>query len=202
MGGHMRSFATSFIAILVTIAVFPIAHAEPPDMTGLQCAWEKLAESEQRRLTDAFKVDLREGGFTIHFASADTGAATQAAAACALNLAPGQADHLALALSRRAAEEEAKKGISDKGEDPKALRTALGKMHQGKREVMGDALGCPGPHSMVTEWDESLKGAIRRANLRFKDGRAYAWVSLGVYAIVAQEGALRRMVGKASACSS
>jgi len=169
-------------------------------MTGLQCAWEKLAQGEQKRLIDEFKVDLKEGGFTIHFANADAAAVTQAAAACTLNLAPGQAEHLALALSRHAAEEKAKKGIADKGEDPNALRVALGKMHERKREVMGDALGCPGPHSMTKEWDESMKGAIRRANLRFKDGRAYSWVSLGLYSIVAQEGAVRRMLGKASAC--
>lgn len=198
----MRSFATSFVSILATIALPAIAHAEPPDTSGLTCAWGKLGETEQKRLIDEFEVELREGGFSIHFAKADAGSATQAAAACTLTLAPGQADHLALALSRHAAEQKAKKGIADKGEDPQALRTALGKMHEGKREVIGDALGCPGPHSMVTEWDESLKGAIRRANLRFKNGRAYAWVSLGLYAIVAQEGALRRMAGKASACSS
>jgi hypothetical protein len=48
---------------------------------------------------------------------------------------------------------------------------------------------------MVGEWDESMKATVRRSNLHFKNGRAYAWVSLGVYAIVAEEGAMRRFDG-------
>jgi hypothetical protein len=53
---------------------------------------------------------------------------------------------------------------------------------------------------MISEWDQSLKGAVRRANLRFKDGRAYSWVSLGAYAVMAEEGAVRRMNGNADGC--
>ena len=107
---------------------------------------------------------------------------------------------MAAGLSRRAAVEKAKKGIADKGENPAALQKAIDKMHEGKRELIGDKLACPGPHERVGEWDELVRNAVRKANLGFKDGRAYAWVSLGLYASFAQEGALRRMAGKAEPC--
>lgn len=197
-GDKMRRFATAFAAIVLTVGASPAA--DMPDMGPLNCAWDKLEASEQTRLKDEFRVDLNEGGFIIHFADANATTAAAAATVCTLNLTAPQTEQLALALSRRAGVEKAKKGIADKGEDPKAIASALEKMHEGKREVIGDKLSCPGPHSSVGEWDESVRGAVRRANLRFKDGRAYAWVSLGIYASVAQEGALRRMAGKAEPC--
>jgi hypothetical protein len=198
----MRGFAALSSSILASIALSGPAVAESaPDLAPLSCAWGKLPESERTRLSEAFKVELGDGGFTLHFGAPNPAAAADAARECQLTLAPPQVEQLGLALSRRAAEEKARKGITEKGEKPDSIQTALGKMHEGKREMIGNKYGCPGSHASVSEWDDSVKNAVRRANLRFKDGRAYAWVSLGLYAVMAEEGALRRMSGKADACS-
>lgn len=197
----MRGFALFSASILASIALSPLAVAEgAPDLSPLACAWGKLPDAEQSRLRDEFKVELGDGGFTLHFGAPNPNTAAETARECQLNLAPPQVEQLALALARRAAEEKARKGIAEKGEKPESIQTALGKMHEGKREMIGNKYGCPGSHTSVSEWDESVKGAVRRANLRFKDGRAYAWVSLGLYAVMAEEGAIRRMSGKADAC--
>lgn len=197
----MRSFALFSASILVSIALSAPAIAEgAPDLSPLACAWGKLPDAEQTRLREEFKVELGDGGFTLHFGTATPSETMEAARACQLTLAAPQLEHLGLALSRHAAEEKARKGIADKGEKPDSINVALEKMHEGKREMIGNKYGCPGSHTSVSEWDESVKGAVRRANLRFKDGRAYAWVSLGLYTIMAQEGAIRRMSGKADAC--
>ena len=198
----MRSFAAISTSILFSIAAAVPAVAEgAPDLSPLNCAWTKLPTAEQTRLRDEFEVKLTDGSFTIFFGTPNAATAAETARECQLNLTPQQIDNLAVALSRRAAVEKAKAGIAAKGEKPESIQTALAKMHEGKREVIGNRLSCPGPHNMVTEWDESVKGAIRRANLRFNDGRAYSWVSLGLYASMAEEGAMRRMNGGAEACS-
>jgi len=197
----MRGFALFSASILASIALSAPAVAESvPDLSPLACAWGKLPDAEQSRLRDEFKVELGDGGFTLHFGAPNPNTAVDAARECQLNLAPPQVEQLALALARRAAEEKARKGIAEKGDKADSIQTALGKMHEGKREMIGNKYGCPGSHTSVSEWDESVKGAVRRANLRFKDGRAYAWVSLGLYAVMAEEGAIRRMSGNADAC--
>ncbi|MBL9098370.1 MAG: hypothetical protein JNK07_15680 [Alphaproteobacteria bacterium] len=198
----MRKFAAIPSAILFSIALSAPAVAEgAPDLAPLTCAWDKLPPDEQTRLRDEFKVDIKDGGFTLHFAAPTAPAAAgEAARACQLNLAPPQLEHLALGLARHAAAQKARKGVADKGEKPESVDVALEKMNEGKRETIGNKLACPGPHDSVDEWDNSVKGAVRRANLRFKDGRAYSWVSLGLYAVMAEEGAVRRMNGTADAC--
>jgi hypothetical protein len=198
----MRGFALFSASILASIALSAPAVAEDaPDLSPLACAWGKLPDAEQTRLRGEFKVELGDGGFTLHFGTATPAGTAEAARECQLTLAPPQLEHLGLALSRKAAEENARKGITDKGEKADSIQAALDKMQEGKREMIGNKYGCPGSHSSVGEWDASVKSAVRRANLRFKDGRAYAWVSLGLYAVMAEEGAIRRMSGKADACS-
>ena len=194
----MRAFA----ALILSLGFYSIlsAHAAT-DLSPIGCAWDKLPAAEQTRLRDEFKVELKQGSFDIIFANPDAGPAGEAARQCELTVTPAQIEQLALGVARRAAEEKAKKGITDHGESADSVAVALGKVHEGKREVIGDALACPGPHAMVGEWDESLKNAIRKANLGFKNGRAYAFVSLALYAIMAEEGTMRRMAGTADACS-
>lgn len=198
----MRGFALFSAAILVSIALCVPAVAEgAPDATALSCAWDKLPAVEQTRLREGFEVKLLEASFVIHFGAPDSTSAAQTARDCQLNLAPAQVDHLAVALSRRAAVEKAKAGIAVRGDDPALIQGALVKMHEGKREKIGDRLSCPGPHSMIKEWDDSVRSAMRRARLRFNNSGTNAWISLGVYANMAEEGAIRRMSGKAEACS-
>jgi hypothetical protein len=198
----MRGIAAIPATILFSIALSAPAVAESaPDLAPLTCTWEKLSPEEQSRLRDEFKVEIKHGGFTLHFAAPTAPAsAGEAACACELNLTPPQLEHLAFGLARHAAAQKARKGVADRGEKPESIDVALGKMNEGKRETIGNKFACPGPHNSVDEWDNSVKGAVRRANLRFKDGRAYSWVSLGLYAVMAEEGAIRRMNGKADAC--
>lgn len=188
----MRGFA----AIIVTILFYSAAPMQAmADVSPLGCAWDKLSAAEQERLRDGFRVNIKDTTFTLFFGSPDATAAAGAAQSCQLTVTPAQSEALATALSRHAAVEKAKAGITDKGENPAAIQTALEKMHEGKREIIGNALSCPGPHNSVGEWEESVKGAIRRASLHFKNSRAFAWVSLGVYANMAEEGAMRRFAG-------
>ena len=197
MGAGMRGFATLF----ATLAFYSTAVAGTEAIASpVGCAWDKLPVAEQTRLRKEFKVDLRDGGFTILFANPDAATASEAARQCELNTTPAQNENLALGLARHAAVENAKQGIVDKGEDPAALEKALAKVHAGKRETIGNRLACPGPHESIGEWDASIRGAIGKARLDFKNTRAYSWVSLGLYAIMAEEGAMRRMAGTAGAC--
>jgi hypothetical protein len=194
----MRCFAVFLVTLLFVSTITASAAA---DTSPVGCAWDKLPAAEQTRLRKEFKVELRDGGFTILFANPDAAAADNAAQQCQLNSTPLQIENLALGLARHAAVENAKQGIADKGENPASLEKALAQMHEGKRETIGNRLACPGPHDMIGEWDQSLKRAIGKAKLGFKDARAYSWVSLGLYAMMAEEGAVRRMAGQADACS-
>jgi hypothetical protein len=197
----MRGFAAIPISILFSIAAAASALAQgAPDAAALTCAWDKLPAAEQTRLRDEFQVKLLNGSFTIHFGALSATGAADAARDCQLNLTPPQVESLAVVLSRRAAVEKAKAGIAARGDDPALIQAGLAKMHDGKRERIGDKLSCPGPHSMVKEWDESVKGAMRRAQLRFNNSGTYAWISLGLYANMAEEGAVRRLNGGSAAC--
>lgn len=197
MGANMRGIAT----IAATVLIYSTAFASTAAIASpVSCAWGKLPPTEQTRLRKEFKVDLRDGGFTILFANPDAAAATEAARQCELNATPPQIENLALGLARRAGIENARQGIVDKGEDPASLEKALAKVHAGKREMIGNRLSCPGPHESVGEWDASLRSSIGKARLGFQNARAYSWVSLGLYAIMAEEGAVRRMAGTAGPC--
>ena len=197
-GGNMRGIS----ALILSLCFYSTLGAQAaPDLSPIGCAWNKLPAAEQARLRDTFKVDLKEKGFTILFAEPDAASAAEAARQCQLDVTPVQAQHLALGLARRAGEEKARKGIADLGESTDSVQKALDKMHEGKREVIGDKLSCPGPHEMVGDWDRSLKTAVVRAHLGFQDGRAYSFVSLALYAIMAEEGTMRRMAGAPNSCS-
>ena len=197
MGAEMRGFT----AIMSAIGFCATAFAGTPAAASpVGCAWDKLPATEQARLRKEFKVELRDGGFTLLFANHDVAAATDAAQQCQLNTTSAQNENLALALSRHAAVHNARQGLVDKGADPASLEKALAKVHEGKRVAIGNKLSCPGPHSSIREWDASLKSAIGKARLGLENPRAYSWVSLGLYAIMAEEGAVRRIEGTAPAC--
>jgi hypothetical protein len=197
----MRGIST-FSAMAVTAAVLlatSTAHAAP-DVSPLTCVWDKLPPAEQERLIAGFKVDL-SNGFELTFAPADSTPLASPIQDCHLTLSAPQVAALGEGLARHAGARQARLGISDRGEKPESVEIALDKMHQGKREIIGDRLSCPGPHSMVHDWDDAVRKGIRRANLGFRNGAAYPWVSLAMYAVMGQEGAVRRMNGKADACS-
>lgn len=197
----MYGFATILTTILLAIAAASPAVAESAaDPAAVTCAWEKLAAAEQARLRDEFQVKLLNGSFSMYFGAPNAASTTDAAQACQVALTAPQVEQLGVVLSRRAAVEKAKAGITARGDDPALIQGALAKMHEGKRERIGDKLSCPGPHSMVKEWDESVAGALRRARLRFNNAGTYPWISLGVYANMAEEGAMRRLKGGTAGC--
>lgn len=197
----MYGYAPILTTILLAIAATSPAIAQSAvDPAAVTCAWEKLAAAEQTRLRDEFQVKLLDGGFVMHFGAPSAASAAEAAQACQVALTPPQIEQLGVVLSRRAAVEKSKAGIAARGDDPALIQGALAKMHEGKREKIGDKLSCPGPHSMVKEWDESVAGAMRRARLRFNNAGTYPWISLGVYANMAEEGAMRRLKGGTATC--
>ena len=114
----MRSFALFSASILVSIALSAPAIAEgAPDLSPLACAWGKLPDAEQTRLREEFKVELGDGGFTLHFGTATPSETMEAARACQLTLAAPQLEHLGLALSRHAAEERRAKASPTKAKN-------------------------------------------------------------------------------------
>ena len=191
----------SAIAILAASLATTGTASAAPDLSPIACVWDKLPAAEQQRLRAGFKVDLGKGSFTLSFAAADPAPALDATQHCQLTPNAPQALALAEGLARHAAALQAKLGISDRGEKPESVELALDKMHEGKRELIGNLLSCPGPHSMVKEWDSSVGSGIGRAKLRFQNRGALSWLSLAMYAVMAEEGAARRMNGQAEACA-
>jgi hypothetical protein len=196
----MRRIPTLSTAIVVSMTTLAPAQAAP-DLSPLACVWQKIPPAEQQRLEEGFKVDLSGGGFKLIFATSNQDPAAQAAPECQLTLKPAQIAALADGLSRHAAVKRARLGISDRGEKPESADLALAHMNEGKRETIGLTLSCPGPHAMVAEWDNSVKRAVRKANLQLQNQGAYSWVSLAMYAIMAEEGAARRMTADGAGCN-
>jgi len=197
---HGNSTFSAIAIFAASLAAASTASAAP-DLSPIACVWGKLPAAEQERLRAGFKVDLGKGSFTLSFAAADPASTLEPTQHCQLTLNAAQALGLAEGLARHAAALQAKLGISDRGEKPESVELALEKMHEGKREVIGDRLSCPGPHSMVKEWDSSVNSGIGRANLGFRNRSALPWLSLAMYAVMAEEGAARRMNGQAETCS-
>ncbi len=197
---HRNSTFSAVAMLAASLATAETAKAAP-DLSPIACVWDKLPAAEQQRLRAGFKVDLRRGSFTLSFASADPAPALDATQHCQLTLSAPQTLALAEGLARHAAALQAKLGISDRGEKPESVELALDKMHEGKRELIGDRLSCPGPHSMVKEWDTSVGNGIGRANLRFQNRGALSWLSLAMYAVMGEEGTARRMNGQADTCT-
>jgi len=196
-----RNSTISAVAILAASLATSGAALAAPDLSPLACVWDKLPATEQQRLRAGFKVDLGRGSFALSFAAGDPAPAVDAMQQCQLALDTPKSQALAEGLARHAAALQAKLGISDRGEKPESVELALDKMHEDKRELIGDRLSCPGPHTMVREWDSSVSSGIGRANLQFRNRGALSWVSLGMYAVMAEEGAARRINGQAEPCS-
>ena len=196
-----RNSTISTVAILAASLATSGAALAAPDLSPLACVWSKLPATEQDRLRAGFKVDLGRGNFTLSFAAGDPAPAFDAMQQCQLTLDTPKSKALAEGLSRHAAALQAKLGILDRGEKPESVELALDKMHEGKRELIGDSLSCPGPHSVAREWDSSVASGIGRAKLQLRHQSAKPWVSLAMYAVMAEEGAARRMAGQTEPCS-
>ncbi len=196
----MRGISTLAATAAAFAALTTATASAAPDLSPLACVWENLPPAEQERLAEGFRVDLSDGNFKLIFATPNLASAAEPMKQCQLALNAQQAEALGHGLARHAAVGKAKQGIADRGEEPESVALALAKMNEGKREAIGDTLSCPGPHAMVGDWDSSVMKAVRKARLGFQNGSAYSWVSLAMYATMAEEGAVRRMNGKAGAC--
>lgn len=118
-----------------------------------------------------------------------------AARSCNLEYSPAQLDALSGAIGYKAREEVARMGLAAR-DMVKAhiVDRAMDNMQGWRRAEIGDRLACP---SVIQDgsWDRSLISAIRRTGTKTADGPSVHFVGLAMYAIMAQEGFMRRIAG-------
>ncbi|MDZ4867102.1 MAG: hypothetical protein SGI91_07270 [Alphaproteobacteria bacterium] len=186
-----------FVLLLATVGT---SRAQvPPDLTPVKCAWASFTPQQQERLRNAFVVDNKTNQYRHNRASdRETAAAAQA---CKLTYGPAQLGELAGALGYKAREEVSRMGISARGlVKAQLIDRAVENLRDERRAEIGDRLACPGGYTMESEWDRSVIMAIRRTGTKTMDGVSVSLIGLGVYAIVAQEGHMRRILGTNPPC--
>lgn len=187
-----------FLLLLTTAT----AHAAP-DLTPVRCAWSALAPERQQSLRNSVTIDNSQPDFIYNKHNLPLPRETESAAAsCKLNYTPVQLDELSLALGYKAREEVARMGLAARGViKPHIVDRAVGNMDDDRRAEIGDVLACPNT-MMDSAWDRSLISAIRRAGTRAVDGPSVAYVGMAMYAIMAQEGYMRRILGTGRPCGA
>jgi hypothetical protein len=174
------------------------AIAAPPDLTPVRCAWAAFTPEQQKRLRDAFQIDNAENVYR-HARPSDE-ETYRAAQSCKLDYTMKQITLLAGALGWRAREEVSRLGIAARGlVKPDLIDRALSNLDEDRRVEIGDRLACPN-YKIESGWDRSVIRAIRRTGTKTMDGPSVAYIGLGVFAITAQEGYMRRVLGTNAAC--
>lgn len=188
------------ILFLLLLATAGVAHAEPPpDLTPVKCTWGAFTPEQQKRLRDAFIIDNSANTYQHKRPSdEETFAAAQI---CKLAYSMPQITELAGALGWKAREEVSRMGITARGlVKPALIDRAVGNLDDDRRLEIGDRLACPNGYTMERSWDGSVISAIRRTGTKTMDGPSVAYIGLGVYAILAQEGHMRRINGANPSC--
>lgn len=183
--------------------MFPAAaHAENAvDLSPVKCSWAQLSPDQQERLRNAFSVDSAGSGRVLRFVAPGSQETRTAAAACNLPYNASQLTELGYALGAKAAEEVGRMGVANRELlKPDIIDRALEKMHEGKRQIIGDFMACPGMGAIYDEWDQSLISAMRRTRIRIVDGRTVALIAIAMYSIMSEEGYMRRINGTAPPC--
>jgi hypothetical protein len=183
------------VLFLLLLSMTAVAQAAPPpDLAPVTCAWTALPPELQKRLRDSVTIDNRTPPYTLYTHDLPTDhEVARAAQACNLNYATHRLIHLAGALGYRAREEVARSGLAARGViRANVVDRAVGLMDEDRRIEIGDTLSCG---AMNYEWDRSVISAIRRAGTKAVDGASVAYVGMAMYAIMAQEGFMRRVAG-------
>lgn len=186
-----------FVLLLATAGA---AQAQvPPDLTPVKCAWASFTPQQQERLRNAFVIDNKANQYR-HNRPTDQETAA-AAQVCKLPYTPAQLGELSGALGYKAREEVSRMGVTARGlVKAQLIDRAVENLDDERRAEIGDRLACPGKYTMEAQWDRSVISAIRRTGTKTMDGVSVSLIGLGVYAIVAQEGHMRRILGTNPPC--
>jgi hypothetical protein len=188
------------ICILILLVTTGATHAAPaPDLAPVKCAWGSFTPQQQERLRNAFTIDNKANQYRHNRPTeAETAAAAQA---CKLTYTPAQLHELSGALGYKAREDVSRMGITARGiVKAELIDRAVENLDDERRAEIGDRLACPGKYTMESQWDRSVISAIRRTGTKTMDGVSVSLIGLGVYAIVAQEGHMRRILGTNPPC--
>jgi hypothetical protein len=192
--------ARTLLLLFFVLATAGTASAQAaPDLSPVKCAWGSFTPQQQERLRNAFAIDNKANQYRHE---RPTEAETAAAArACKLTYSATQLDELSDALGWKAREEVSRMGVTARGlVKAELIDRAVSNLDDERRAEIGDRLACPGGYTMESEWDRSVIRAIRRTGTKTMDGVSVSLIGLGVYAIVAQEGHMRRILGTNPPC--
>lgn len=190
---------------LFLLALAPVTAAQAqvaPDLTPVVCAWNSFTPERQAQLRNAFVADSSGQDRVLSHNNPGAQETQAAARACGLNYSPTQIADLSGALGYKATDEMARMGIANRGLlKPEIVDRAVAKLSDERRATIGDRLACPGTATLQIQWDDSLISAMRRTGIRIVDGRTVALIAIAMYAVVAEEGFMRRIAGTAPACA-
>lgn len=188
-----------FLALLATAGE---VHAQAaPDLAPVKCAWGTFTPQQQQALRNSVAIDNSRPDAIYYKHDRPTQDETaKAATACRLEYTAVQLDDLSQALGYKAREEVARMGLAARGViKPHIVDRAVDNMEDERRAEIGNTFACPSAR-MDGAWDRSLISAIRRTGTKAVDGPSVAYVGMAMYAIMAQEGFVRRILGTNPPC--
>lgn len=191
------------LLLLLFLATADMASAQAtPDLTPVKCAWGTLTPQQQQALRNSVTIDNSQKDAIYYRHDRPTQHETaKAAASCKLEYTAAQLDALSQALGYRAREQVARMGLAARGViKAHIVDRALDNMDAERRAQIGDTLACPDAR-MDSGWDRSLISAIRRTGTKAVDGPSVAYVGMAMYAIMAQEGFFRHIIGTNPPCA-
>jgi hypothetical protein len=188
-----------FLVLLATAGATGAQAA--PDLTPVKCAWGNLTPQKQQALRNSVTIDNSRADAVYYKHNRPTQHETATAAtSCKLEYTAAQLDDLSQALGYKAREEVARMGLAARGViKAPIVDRAVDSMEEERRAEIGNAFACPNAR-MDGNWDRSLIRAIRRTGTRAVDGPSVAYVGMAMYAIMAQEGFVRRILGTNPPC--
>jgi hypothetical protein len=189
------------ILIVLALGAANVCLAAPPDLAPVRCTWAQLPAQLQEKLRNSVTIDNRSKDVVLYRHGRPPAAETiKAVEACRLAFTGSQIDQLSSALGYKAREEVARMGLAARGAvKAHIVDRAVGNLDDDRRVEIGDTLACPNT-TMDYRWDRSVIRAIRRTGTKTFDGPSVAFVGMAVYAIVAQEGFMRLVLGAAPNC--
>lgn len=190
------------LLLLVLLATVGGAHAQAaPDLTPVKCAWGTFTPQQQLALRNSVAIDNSKADAIYYRHDVPTQPETaKAATSCKLEYTSAQLNDLSQALGYKAREEVARLGLAARGViRAHIVDRAVDNMEDERRAEIGNAFACPNAR-MDGAWDRSLISAIRRTGTKAVDGPSVAYVGMAMYAIMAQEGFLRRVLGTNPPC--
>jgi hypothetical protein len=190
------------LLLLVLLVTTGQAHAQTaPDLAPVKCAWGAFTPQQQQALRNSVTIDnSRADGIYYTHDRPTQHETAKAATSCKLEYTPAQLNDLSQALGYKSREEVARMGLAARGViRAHIVDRAVDNMDEERRAEIGDTFACPNAR-MDGAWDRSLISAIRRTGTKAVDGASVAYVGMAMYAIMAQEGFVRRILGTNPPC--